>query len=187
MRRVSDRGPDFEWPRAGTLGDALDAQGRPLSYEDPPWTVLTACRITQIFCGLSAAMYGFFTVVLIVADDLYIQLLNIWIAQEDLIGEFSADDVYVVLVTIGGVLTVWCVIECMLAAVAKRRSRVARVLLVMMVCADVAYHWVAADYIEAPTGAYMVMRMVGSLLSVAVAIMLFSPRANRWYARRAQS
>ena len=149
--------------------------GRPLAKEARPGTVTAAGWTTLILSGLTALLFGFFTVAMIVAKDDMIEEIDRQFIDAGATGDFNAEDAYGVVVAMMVVLTAWCVIACMLAIFAMRRSNVSRILLV----------------ISASVAGLLSLLLIGSVVSalwllacIAVVVLLFTGGASGWYARR---
>jgi hypothetical protein len=162
-------------PPAGPLGDGLDMYGRPLGNDSRPATVTAAGWITLILSGLTALLYGFITLAMVVAKDEVLREINRALAEQGSTGEFDAEDAFGFVVVVLVVLTLWCVITCVLAVFALRRSNVSRILLV--ISATVAG-------VLSLFGIKSVISGVWLLACLAVVVMLFTGGANDWYARR---
>lgn len=160
---------------AGPLGDGLDMYGRPLGNDERPGTVTAAGWITIILSGISALLFGFLTLALLVAKDTIITEINKELIRQDAYGDFNADDFYGVFLAVMVVFTAWCVIACVLAVFAMRRSNVARILLVISSIVSALLSLLAIG---------SAVSAVWLLASVAVAVMLFTGGANAWYAGR---
>jgi len=149
--------------------------GRPLGNDSRPGTVTTAGWTTLVLSGLTALLFGFFTLAMLVAKDQMIDEINRQLLEADAVGDFNAEDAFGVFLVVLLVFTVWCVIACVLAVFAMRRSNVSRILLV----------------ISASVAAVLSLLSIGSVISavwllgcIAVAVLLLTGGANDWYARR---
>ena len=162
-------------PQAGPLGDGLDMYGRPLAQEARPGTVTAAGWTTLVLSGLTALLFGFFAVAMIVAKDDVLEEIDRALAEQGATGDFNAEDAFGLVLVVMGVLTLWCVIACVLAVFAMRRSNVSRILLV----------------ISASVAGVLSLLAIGSVVSalwllacIAVVVLLFTGGAGDWYARR---
>jgi hypothetical protein len=159
----------------GPLGDGLDMYGRPLGTDSRPGTVTAAGWITLILSGLTALLYAFITLALLVVKDELLPELDKALADQGTTSEFSAEDAYGIFVAVLVAFAVWSVIVCVLAVFAMRRSNVARILLVI------------SSSVAAVLGVLGIKSLVSAVwvvACVAVVIMLFTGGANDWYARR---
>ncbi len=160
---------------SGPLGDGLDMYGRPLGSDVRPGTVTAAGWTTLVMSGLTALLFGFLALAMVVAKDEMIDEINRQLVDADAIGDFNAEDAYGVAVFVVLAFAVWCLISCVLAVFAMRRSNVSRILLV----------------ISAVVATLLSLLSIGSVVSavwllgcVAVVVLLFTGGANDWYARR---
>jgi hypothetical protein len=167
--------PYARQPPPGPLGDGLDMYGRPLGNDSRPGTVVAAGWTTLIFSGLTALAFAIATFVLLVSKETVIDEVNKAILEQGGTTDFDAEDAFGFFVVIMFVFTAWCVIACVLAVFAMRRSTGARITLVDSTVIAGLLSLVA----------------IGSLVSaawliacVAVVIMLFTGGANDWYAGR---
>jgi hypothetical protein len=159
----------------GPLGDGLDMYGRPLGTDTRPVTVTAAGWITLIFSGLTALLYAILTFAMLVAKDEVLDEINRELVRQDAVGDFNAEDAFGIVLVVLLAFTAWCVIACVLAVFAMRRSNVSRILLV----------------ISASVAAVISLLAIGSVISavwllacVAVVVLLFTGGAGDWYARR---
>ena len=158
----------------GPLGDGLDMYGRPLGNDERPGTITAAAWTTMVFSGLTALLFAFFTLALVVSKDDFLAEVN-QVLLEQGTTEFDAEDAYGIVLAVMLVLTAWCVIALFLGIFAMRRSNAARIMLV----------------ISASIAGLLSLAAIGSVVSVvwllaclAVVILLFTGGANDWYARR---
>ena len=151
--------------------------GRPLGNDERPGTVTAAGWITLILSGLTALLFGFFTLAMIVAKDDIIDgdrpgsSLDAGCVPATSTPRTPTASFLVVML----VFTAWCVIACVLAVFAMRRSNVSRILLV----------------ISATVAGLLSLLAIGSVVSalwllacIAVVVLLFTGGAGDWYARR---
>jgi hypothetical protein len=162
-------------PPAGPLGDGLDMYGRPLVREARPGTVTAAAWITLIMSGLTGALFGFITLGMLVAKDDVVTEMDKAFAEQGVTGDFSAEDAYGFFVFALVVLTLWCIIACVLAVFAMRGSNVSRILLVISSVVAGLLSLVAIG---------SVISAVWLLACVAVVILFFTGGAGEWYQRR---
>lgn len=170
--------PYAQQPPAGPMGDGLDMYGRPLNRkvtDGRPGTVTAAGWITLVMSGLTGLLYGFITLAMIVAKDDVLAEIDDALAEQGATGDFDAESAFGVVLVILAILTIWCVIACVLAVFAMRRGKVARVLLV----------------ISSVVAALLSLLAIGSGISVvwlagcvAVVILLFTGGASQWYRDR---
>jgi hypothetical protein len=162
-------------PPPGPLGDGLDMYGRPLVREARPGTVTAAAWITLIMSGLTGALFGFITLGMLVAKDDVVTEMDKAFAEQGVTGDFSAEDAYGFFVFALVVLTLWCIIACVLAVFAMRGSNVSRILLVISSVVAGLLSLVAIG---------SVISAVWLLACVAVVILFFTGGAGEWYQRR---
>jgi len=162
-------------PPPGPLGDGLDMYGRPLAREPRPGTVTAAAWITLIMAGLTGALFGFITLGMLVAKDDVVTEMDKAFAEQGVTGDFSAEDAYGFFVFALVVLTLWCIIACVLAVFAMRGSNVSRILLVISSVVAGLLSLVAIG---------SVISAVWLLACVAVVILFFTGGAGEWYQRR---
>ncbi len=163
-------------PPTGPLGDGLDMYGRPLVNDDPrPGTVTAAGWITLIVSGLTALMFGFFAIAVAVSKDEMVREIEDTLRDQGTTPDIDADAIYSVAIFFCVVLAVWCLIACLLAVFAMRRSNVARILLV------VSSVVVALFSLLGITSGVSAIWLVASGL---VVVLLFVGGAGDWYARR---
>jgi len=162
-------------PPPGPLGDGLDMYGRPLVREPRPGTVTAAAWITLIMSGLTGALFGFITLGMLVAKDDVVSEMDKAFAEQGVTGDFSAEDAYGFFLFLLVVLTLWCVIACVLAVFAMRGSNVSRILLVISSVVAGLLSLVAIG---------SVISAVWLLACVAVVILFFTGGAGEWYQRR---
>jgi hypothetical protein len=162
-------------PPPGPLGDGLDMYGRPLVREARPGTVTAAAWITLVMSGLTGALFGFITLGMLVAKDDVVTEMDKAFAEQGVTGDFSAEDAYGFFVFALVVLTLWCIIACVLAVFAMRGSNVSRILLVISSVVAGLLSLVAIG---------SVISAVWLLACVAVVILFFTGGAGEWYQRR---
>ena len=162
-------------PPPGPLGDGLDMYGRPLVREARPGTVTAAAWITLIMSGLTGALFGFITLGMLVAKDDVVTEMDKAFAEQGVTGDFSAEDAYGFFLFALVVLTLWCIIACVLAVFAMRGSNVSRILLVISSVVAGLLSLVAIG---------SVITAVWLLACIAVVILFFTGGAGEWYQRR---
>jgi hypothetical protein len=159
----------------GPLGDGLDMYGRPLGTDERPGGVTAAAWITIVLSGISFLLYGFITLAMLIAKDDVTREIDKAIRDSNSNSNFSAEDAYGVVVGILLVVTVWCLISCVLAVFVLRRSNAARILLVISA--------VVAGLLSL-LGIKSVVSAVPLLGAIAVIVLLFTGGANDWFGRR---
>jgi hypothetical protein len=160
----------------GPLGDGLDMYGRPLGNDSRPGTVVAAGWITLIIAGLSFVLYGFLTLAMLVAKDAITREIDKALRDSgQSTTDFNAQDAYGAVVVVLLVVAVWCLIACILAVFAMRRSNSARILLIISA--------VVAGLLSL-LGIKSVVSAVPFLACLTVVICLFTGGANDWYAHR---
>ena len=106
--------------------------GRPLTSTDVrPGTVTAAGWITLVVSGLSALLYGFLTLAMIVDKDDVLREIDEALAEQGSTGDFDSESAFGVVVGVLVVVVVWCLIACVLAVFVLRRSNAARITLVV--------------------------------------------------------
>jgi hypothetical protein len=167
--------PYAQQPPAGPLGDGMDMYGRPLGNDERPGGVTTAAWITIVMSGLSFLLYGFITLALLIAKDDVTREIDKAIRENNSSTDISAEDAYGVVLAILLIVTIWCLIACVLAVFAMRRSNVSRILLVISS--------VVAGLLSL-LGITSVVSAVPLLACIAVIVLLFTGGANDWFAGR---
>ena len=165
-------------PPAGPLGDGLDMYGRPMTRrvtDGRPGTVTAAGWITLVLSGLTALLYGFITLAMIVAKDEVLSEIDQALAEQGATGDFDAESAFGIVVAVMLVLTIWCVIACVLAVFTMRRSKVSRILLVISAIVAALLSLLAIS-----SG----ISAVWLLACVLVVILLFTGGANEWFRDR---
>jgi hypothetical protein len=162
-------------PPQSPLGDGLDMYGRPLVLEARPGTVTAAAWTTLIMAGLTGALFGFITLGMLVAKDDVVSEMDKAFAEQGVTGDFSAEDAYGFFLFALVVLTLWCIIACVLAVFAMRGSNVSRILLVISSVVAGLLSLVAIG---------SVISAVWLLACIAVVILFFTGGAGEWYQRR---
>ncbi len=159
------------------IGDGLDMYGRPLNPTDEPrpGTVTAAGWITLVVAGLSAILYGFITIAMIVSKDDVLNEINKALAEQGSTGDFDAESAFGVVVGVLVVVVVWCLIACALAVFAMRRSNAARYTLVVSA--------VVAGLLSL-IGIKSAVSAIPLLACLATVILLFTGGAGDWFARR---
>ena len=166
--------PYAQQPPAGPLGDGLDMYGRPLGNDQRPGGVTAAAWITIVVAGLSSLLYGFITVAMLVAKDDVTREMDDAIRDSGT-SDFSAEDAYGVVVGVLLVVTIWCLIACVLAVFVLRRSNVARILLIISA--------VIAGLLSL-LGIQSVVSAVPLLAAGTVVVLLLVGGAGPWFAGR---
>jgi hypothetical protein len=164
--------------QAGPLGDGLDMYGRPLTRsasDGRPGTVTAAGWITLVMSGLTGLLYGFITLAMIVAKDDVLEAIDDELAKQGATGDFDAESAFGIVLVVLAIMTIWCIIACVLAVFTMRRSKVARVLLI----------------ISSVVAALLSLVAIGSGISVVwlagcvlVVIFLFVGGASQWFRDR---
>ena len=167
--------PYAQQPPPGPLGDGLDMYGRPLGNDERPGGVTAAAWISIVLSGLSFLLYGFITLAMLVAKDDVTREIDKAIRDSNSTTDFSAEDAYGVVVGILLVVTIWCLIACVLAVFVLRRSNVARILLIISAV-------VAA--LLSLLGIKSVVSAVPLLAAGTVVVLLLVGGARDWFAGR---
>ncbi len=162
-------------PPAGPLGDGLDMYGRPLGNDQRPGGVTAAAWITIAAAGLTFLLFGFITLAMLVAKDDVTREIDKAIRDSNSTTDFSAEDAYGFVVGLLLVVTIWCLISCVLAVFVLRRSNVARILLVISAVIAALLSLLAIQ---------SVVSAVPLLAAVAVIVLLFVGGAGDWFAGR---
>jgi hypothetical protein len=167
--------PYAQQPPPGPLGDGLDMYGRPLGTDQRPGSVTAAAWITIVFAGLTFLLFGFITLAMLIAKDDVTSEIDKAIRDSNSTTDFSAEDAYGFVVGLLLVVTIWCLIACVLAVFVLRRSNVARILLIISA---------VVSALLSLLGIQSVVSAVPLLASVAVVVMLFVGGAGDWFAGR---
>lgn len=174
-----EQNPYGQAPTGGPLGDGLDMYGRPLGRrvsDERPGTVTAAGWIAMVLSGLSFLLYGFITIAMIVAkDDVTSEIDKAIRDSGSSSSSFSAEDAYGVVLGVLLVLTLWCLIAAVLGFFVLRRSRVARILLIISSAVTAAFSLL---------GIQSVVSAVPLLGSIAVIVLLFVGGASAWFRDR---
>ena len=157
-----------------------DPYGQQPSYGAPPvqgdrrpGTVTAAAWITIVFSGLTAVLFGFAGLALLVARDQVITEMERVPEFQD--AGIDADAAVGVLVAFILGLVVWAVIALVLAVFVLRRSNVARILLV------ISSSVVALLSLLGITSGISAITLIAS---VATIVLLFVGGAGDWFARK---
>ncbi len=163
----------------GPLGDGLDMYGRPLGRrvtDSRPGTVTAAGWTTLVVSGLMLLLFGFIAVAMIVAkDDVLTEIDKAIRDSGQSSTTFTAEDAFGLVVGIVLAIAFWCLIACVLAVFAMRRSRVSRVLLVISAVVAGLFSLL---------GIQSVVTVVPLFACIAVVVLLFTGGANEWYRDR---
>lgn len=138
-----------------------------------PGTVTAASVLALVLSGLTGLLMA-------------LSLLGVLVARDDLLAEIeknpdieasgiSADQLLTVVLGTVVVLLVWCLLSCLFAVLAMRRSNVGRILLVLSAAGAALLSLVAI------TSLISGVTLIGAVATIAL---LFSGGANGWYARR---
>ena len=167
--------PYAQQPPPGPLGDGLDMYGRPLGNDQRPGGVTAAAWITIVFSGLTFLLFGFITLAMLVAKDDVTREIDQAIRDSNSATDFSAEDAYGFVVGLLLVVTIWCLVACILAVFVLRRSNVARILLIISAIVSALLSLL---------GIQSLVSAVPLLASVAVVVLLFTGGAGAWFAGR---
>lgn len=140
-----------------------------------PGTVTAAGWITIALSGLSALLYAFGALMLLVARGPIVDEIEKQPEFRELDVDIDADSIIAVFVAIMLVLVVWSLVSLVLGIFVLRRSNVARILLVISSAV------VALASLLAITSGVSVVWLAGA---VAVIVLLFTGGAGDWFARR---
>ncbi|GAA1448484.1 hypothetical protein GCM10009641_76590 [Mycobacterium cookii] len=155
-------------------GQGQPSYGAPAGQGDRrPGTVTAAAWITIVFSGLTAVLFGFAGLALLVARDQVITEMERVPEFQD--AGIDADAAVGVLVAFILGLVVWAVIALVLAVFVLRRSNVARILLV------ISSSVVALLSLLGITSGVSVITLIAS---VATIVLLFVGGAGDWFARK---
>lgn len=146
--------------------------GAPYQPDDRPGTVLAAAIITFVLAGL-AALLGLLCLVLAVtvADDLLKAVRDQGYDTSD----FTSHDLAVGFAAVGVVTTALSIAALVAAIFVLRRSRAARVVLTVLSGLTIALSLLTI------TSVVSVVTLAGA---IAVIVLLFVQRSNRWFARQ---
>lgn len=148
--------------------------GVPHDPDRRPGTVTAACATTLVFAGLTLLLLVLTLLGMLAARDQFADVIQ----RDPAFVEtgIDVDDAFGVVVGIVGVLALWCVVACVLAVLALRRSGGGRIALAVSAGLSAVVSLVAA------LGA--IVPGVVTLASIAVVVLLFAGGTNDWYARR---
>ena len=149
--------------------------GRPLGNDERPGGVTAAAWITIVVAGLSFLLYGFITLAMLIAKDDVTREIDKAIRDSNTTTDFSAEDAYGFVVGLLLVVTIWCLIACVLAVFVMRRSNVARILLIISA--------VVAGLLSL-LGIQSIVSAVPLLAAGTVVVLLFVGGAGDWFAGR---
>lgn len=145
----------------------------PVQTDRRPGTVTAAAWITIVFSGLTAVLFGFTGLALLVARDQVITEMERVPEFQD--AGIDADAAVGVLVAFILGLVVWALIALVLAVFVLRRSNVARILLVISS---------AVVALLSLLGITSGVSAITLIASVAVIVLLFVGGAGAWFARK---
>ena len=138
-----------------------------------PATVTAASVVTLVLGGLSALLYLFLLVALLVARDSVLDEIEASEGFED--AGISADSAFGVVVLVVGVFAAWCLIACLLAVLVLRRSNISRIMLVISSAMTAVFSLLAI------TSGVSAITLLGS---IAVIVLLFTGGASEWFKGR---
>jgi len=171
--------PQYGQPPA--YGQPQPAYGQPGSYGAPvlpdpdadkrPGPVTAAAVLTFVFAGLTAVLFGFAMVGLMVERDSFLEELD----NEPGLEDVSPDDLFAVLMIVLGVFLVWSLVALVLAILVLRRSNAARILLIISAAMSALFSLLAI--LSAVSAATLVA-------GISVVVMLLSGSARDWFARK---
>lgn len=146
--------------------------GSPANADKRPGTVTAAAWITIVLSSLTAALFAFSGLALLVARDQVI-------AEMERVPEFSeagidADAAVGVLVAFMVGLVIWCVIAIVLAVFVLRRSNVARILLVISSAVT------ALGALISVASGLPILHLIGAAATI---VLLFTGGAGDWFKR----
>ncbi len=153
--------PAYAQPGYGYGGRASDKR---------PGSVTAAAVITLIFSGLSLLLFAFFLVAMVVAKDEFLDEMTGQPGFED--AGISADAAFGFFVAVATIAFVWCVIACILAVLALRRSNAARITLVVSSAVTALFSLLAIGSL---------VSAITLIAAVAVIVLLFVGGANEWF------
>ena len=137
-----------------------------------PGTVTAAAWITIVFSALTAALFGFTGLALLVARDQVITEMERVPEFQD--ANIDAEAAVGVLVAIMVGLVIWCVVAIVLAVLVLRRSNVARILLVISASVTALFGLV---------GITSGVSLVPLVAAIATIVLLFTGGAGDWFKR----
>jgi hypothetical protein len=138
-----------------------------------PATVTAASVVTLILAGLSALLYLFVLVALLVARDSVLDEIERQPGFED--AGISADSAFGAAVVVVAILAVWCLVACVLAVLVLRRSNVSRIMLVISSAMAAVFSLLGI------TSGISAITLLGS---IAVIVLLFTGGAGEWFKGR---
>jgi hypothetical protein len=140
--------------------------------ERRPGTVTAAAWITIVFSAVTAALFGFTGLALLVARDQVITEMERVPEFQD--ANIDPDAAVGVLVAVMVGLVVWCLIAIVLAVMVLRRSNVARILLVISAAVTVVFSLLGV------ASGVSVLPLVAGLATI---VLLFTGGAGDWFKR----
>jgi hypothetical protein len=146
--------------------------GRPLVREPRPGTVTAAAWLTIVFSAVTAFVFGFTGLAMLVARDQVITEMERVPEFQD--ANIDADAAVGVLVAVMVGLVVWSLIAIVLAVLVLRRSNVARILLVIS-CAATAI----LSLLSVASG----VTLAPLVAAIATVVLLFTGGASDWFKR----
>ena len=138
-----------------------------------PATVTAASVVTLVLAGLSALLYLFLLVALLVARDSVLDEIEASEGFEE--AGVSADSAFGVVVLVVGIFAAWCLIASLLAVLVLRRSNISRIMLVISSAMTAVFSLLAI------TSGVSAITLLGS---IAVIVLLFTGGASEWFKRR---
>ena len=141
-----------------------------------PGTV-TAAGVIAIACSmLCLLVFSILTVTFLVARDDFVDTLNKRAADESQVPDVDPGTLANIAIAVVAAFALWCLAAAAASLLAMRRSRAGRWLLTLSAV-------VSSLFSVLGTLAF-VLPFVFVMASVAVVVLLFTPSANNWYARR---
>ncbi len=167
-----------------------DPYGQPSPYGQPPaygsaprstperrpGTVTAAAWITIVLSAITATLFGFTGLALVVARDQFITAMEGVPDFED--ANIDADSAVGLLVAVTLGLVVWCLVAIVLAVMVMRRSGVARILLVISASVTALISLV---------GITSGVPIVPLVAAIATIVLLFTGGAGDWFKRAGSS
>ena len=144
----------------------------PPSADRRPGTVTAAAWITIVFSAITAAIFGFTGLALLVARDQVITEMERVPEFQD--ANIDAESAVGVLVALMVGLVVWCVVAIVLSVMVLRRSNVARILLVISAAVTALF-----SIIGVASG----VSVVPLVAAIATIVLLFTGGAGDWFKR----
>jgi hypothetical protein len=158
-------------PQYGQLGHYSEPMPPDPDADKRPGPVTAAAVLTLVFSGLTAALFVFAMVGLVVQRDAFLEELD----NEPGLEDVSPDDLFAVMMIVLGVFLVWSLVAIVLAILVLRRSNAARILLIISAAMTALFSLLAI--MSAVSAATLIA-------GISVVVMLLTGSARDWFARK---